>query len=47
MFIQPVERYTYATAKATIWFVNHKEVDKWKVEQQTRTKVYSKKILTK
>ena len=47
MFIQPIERYTFAQAKAIIWFVDHKEVDTWNVDQQTRTKVYSKKILIK
>ena len=44
IFIQPIERYTYSTAKATIWFVDHEDVSKWKVEKQTRNKVYEKKI---
>lgn len=44
MFIKPIERFTYSTAKAYIWFVKHNEVSKWNVEQQTRTKVYAKKI---
>jgi hypothetical protein len=44
MFIQPFERFTYSTAKAYIWFIKHDEVNNWNVEQQTRTKVYEKKI---
>lgn len=44
MFIQPIERWTFALVKANIWFVKHDEVNKWNVEQQTRTKVYAKKI---
>tara|TARA_R100000654_G_scaffold14456_1_gene31114 strand:- start:14609 stop:15100 length:492 start_codon:yes stop_codon:yes gene_type:complete len=44
MFIQPIKKLGLGMARAKLWIVQHKEVDNWKIQKQTLTKVFCKKI---
>ena len=44
LFVKLIKKVSPCTATAQLWLINHEEVDSWKIEKQTNTKVFCQEL---